>query len=86
MGLFVDGVFRSRSMLAASDFVDVERIEILSGPQNTLYGKNTSAGVVAIYTKPPAGHFEGGAEATSGWLDMPGSPSLTNSSWDSADR
>jgi iron complex outermembrane receptor protein len=77
VGLFVDGVFRSRSLLAASDFVDVEHIEILSGPQNTLYGKNTSAGVVALYTQPPPGHFEGSAEATSGWLDMADSPSLT---------
>jgi iron complex outermembrane recepter protein len=77
VGLFVDGVFRSRSLLAASDLVDAERIEILSGPQNTLYGKNTSAGVVAIYTKPPAGHLEGSAEATGGWLDTAGSPSLT---------
>jgi Outer membrane receptor proteins, mostly Fe transport len=77
VGLFVDGVFRSRSLLATGDFVDLERIEILSGPQNTLYGKNTSAGVVALYTQPPPGHFEGSAEATSGWLDMADSPSLT---------
>lgn len=77
VGLFVDGVFRSRSLLAASDFVEVERIEILSGPQNILYGKNASAGVVALYTKAPTEHFEGSAEATTGLLDTAGSPSLT---------
>jgi iron complex outermembrane recepter protein len=53
VGLFVDGAFRSRSFLAG-DLLNVERVEVLSGPQTTLYGKNASAGVVAIYTKEPA--------------------------------
>jgi outer membrane receptor protein involved in Fe transport len=51
---FVDGVYRSRSgLLASSDLIDMERIEVLKGPQGTLFGKNTTGGVVAMYTKKP---------------------------------
>jgi outer membrane receptor protein involved in Fe transport len=78
VGLYVDGAFRTRSLLAAGDFIDIERIEILRGPQSTLYGKNASAGVVALYTSPPAEQFEGSAEATTGSIDTDSSPSLTN--------
>jgi iron complex outermembrane recepter protein len=76
VGLFVDGAFRSRSMLGTADLLDVERIEVLSGPQSTLYGKNASAGVVAIYTKEPAEQMTGRAELTGGWIDQPGSPAI----------
>lgn len=51
VGVFIDGAFRSRAVLDANDLFDIERIEILRGPQSTLYGKNVSAGVVGIYTK-----------------------------------
>lgn len=58
VGTFVDGVYRSRSgLLAASDFVDLERVEILKGPQGTLFGRNTSAGVVHFLSKRPS--YEG---------------------------
>ena len=51
---FVDGVYRSRSgLLASTDLVDMERIEVLKGPQGTLFGKNTSGGVVSMFTKKP---------------------------------
>ncbi len=55
---FVDGVYRSRSgLLSASDFLDLERVEVLKGPQGTLFGKNTTAGVIHFISRKP--HFEG---------------------------
>jgi iron complex outermembrane receptor protein len=61
---FVDGVYRSRSgLLASSDFVDLERVEVLLGPQGTLFGKNTTAGVVSFVSKKPTfDAFNGFAE------------------------
>ncbi len=51
---FVDGVYRSRSgLIAASNLMDLQRVEILKGPQGTLFGKNSTAGVVQFLTKKP---------------------------------
>lgn len=51
---FVDGISRSRSgLVAASDFLDIDRIEVLKGPQGTLFGKNTTAGLVHLISKKP---------------------------------
>lgn len=54
VGVFIDDVYQSRSANIMGDLLDVERIEVLRGPQSTLYGKNTSAGVVSIITRAPA--------------------------------
>ncbi|MBU1375652.1 MAG: TonB-dependent receptor [Alphaproteobacteria bacterium] len=66
----VDGVVFSRAGEAFSDLIDVERIEVLRGPQGTLFGKNTSAGVINIVTKRPGdtagGYVEGGAFSNGG--------------------
>ncbi len=53
VGLYVDGVYFARPAAATLDFVDVEQIEVLRGPQGTLYGKNTTAGAINITTKKP---------------------------------
>jgi outer membrane receptor protein involved in Fe transport len=69
VGLFVDGAFRSRAIFGAADLFDIERIEILRGPQSTLYGKNTTAGVIGVYTAPPADAFRAGGEVSLGAFD-----------------
>ncbi|MEO6186737.1 MAG: TonB-dependent receptor [Steroidobacteraceae bacterium] len=53
VGLYVDDVYYSRAAASTFDFLDVERIEILRGPQGTLYGKNTTAGAINITTRKP---------------------------------
>lgn len=73
VGLFVDGAFRSRSLLGSGELLDVDHVEVLNGPQSSLYGKNVSAGVVAVYTRKPGGVFAGEAELTGGLIDAPGS-------------
>ena len=71
VGVFINGVFRPRSGLAIGDLVDIDSLEILRGPQGTLFGKNTSAGAVVLKTKDPViGEFEGFAEATFGNFDL----------------
>ncbi len=54
VGVFIDGVYRSRSAGAIGDFVDVSRVEVLRGPQSTLFGQNASAGVISIVTQKPS--------------------------------
>jgi iron complex outermembrane receptor protein len=71
VGLFVDEVYLNRSGLGMSDLTDIERIEILHGPQGTLYGKNTNAGAISIVTiAPNREEFEGYVEATLGDYDL----------------
>jgi len=59
VGIFVDGVYRSRAASAISDLPRLERVEVLSGPQSTLFGKNASAGVVSVVTPKPSGDSGG---------------------------
>ncbi len=66
VGVFIDGVYRSRSAAQISDFPDVSRIEVLRGPQSTLFGKNASAGVISITTDEPKFKFGGKLEGTYG--------------------
>ncbi len=66
VGVFIDGVYRSRSAAQIGDLPNVERIEVLRGPQSTLFGKNASAGVISIVTQKPQYDFGGSAEVTYG--------------------
>ena len=70
VGVFIDGVYRSRSASAISDLVDIERVEVLRGPQSTLFGKNASAGVISVVTQEPQFEFGGKLEATVGNYDQ----------------
>ncbi|MDJ0642204.1 MAG: TonB-dependent receptor [Erythrobacter sp.] len=66
VGVFIDGVFRSRSAAALNDLPNVQRIEVLNGPQSTLFGKNASAGVISVVTREPQFDFGGSVEASYG--------------------
>ncbi|MDT8279947.1 MAG: TonB-dependent receptor [Erythrobacter sp.] len=70
VGVFIDGVFRSRSASSLSDLNMIQRIEVLSGPQSTLFGKNASAGVISVVTKEPQYEFGGQVSATYGNFDQ----------------
>jgi len=66
VGLYIDDVYYARVASAAFDFLDVAQVEVLRGPQGTLYGKNTAAGAVSITTNQPTFDFEGSAEISLG--------------------
>ena len=66
VGVFVDGVYRSRTASQINDLPDVQRVEVLRGPQSTLFGKNASAGIISIVTREPQFTPEGSAEFSYG--------------------
>jgi iron complex outermembrane recepter protein len=71
VGIFVDGAYQSRPGIALGEFVDVERVEVLRGPQGTLFGRNTSAGALNITNKrPDLNEFGGFANASVGSYDL----------------
>ena len=70
VGLYVDGVFYARPAAATLDFLDVERIEVLRGPQGTLFGKNTTAGAINVTTRKPTFTRETDVEFNYGGFDF----------------
>lgn len=66
VGVVIDGVYRPRNGVSFGDLGEVERIEVLKGPQGTLFGKNTSAGVINIITAAPTDEVRAESEVTIG--------------------
>jgi iron complex outermembrane recepter protein len=66
VALHVDGIYQSSNAYLTTPFFDVERVEVLKGPQGTLYGRNTTAGVINLLTKSPKAEFEAFGDARLG--------------------
>ena len=80
VGVYLDGVYLGQSPGLNQDLMDIERVEVLRGPQGSLFGKNTVAGAINILTKKPSDEFEGKVKARvgnfnsqqySGFVNMP---------------
>src|SRR3546814_81546 len=69
VAIYVDGVYVARSSGGLMDLVDVERVEVLRGPQGTLFGRNTTGGALNIVTPDPSGTLEGFVTGTIGNYD-----------------
>jgi iron complex outermembrane receptor protein len=66
--VYVDGVYLARPVMVLADFVDLDRVEVLRGPQGTLYGRNAVGGALNILTKLPSDTFEASARIAAGNL------------------
>ena len=86
VGVYIDGVYLARSVGANQDMLDVERVEVLKGPQGTLFGRNTIGGAISIVTRDPGKTFRLVGDMTTGSYnlaqfrlsaDIPITPSLS---------
>lgn len=68
--VFIDGVYRSRSGIGLNELGEIDRVEVQRGPQGTLGGRNSSAGLISIYSKKPSFKFGGTGEITYGNYDF----------------
>ena len=66
VGVYVDGVYIARQQGGLLDLIDLERIEVLKGPQGTLFGKNTVGGAISVHSKKPQGEGDGYLKVTAG--------------------
>ena len=70
VGVYLDGVYLARSIGANQDLLDVERIEVLKGPQGTLFGRNTIGGAISIVTHTPGDEFAFTGDVTTGSFEL----------------
>lgn len=87
VAIYVDDVYVGRAVGAAFDLPDLQDIEVLRGPQGTLFGRNATGGAIDFHTAPPSGQLDGHVEATfgdynlervSGTLDLPSADGLSS--------
>ncbi len=78
VGVYLDGVLIAKNAGSLLDVVDIERIEVLRGPQGTLYGRNTVGGAISIHTKKPSDEFEASLSTTQGNYDLQKYHALVN--------
>ncbi|ROR98718.1 outer membrane receptor protein involved in Fe transport [Sinobacterium caligoides] len=75
VGMYVDGIYHGRAQLTRAPFLDLERVEVLRGPQMILFGKNSIAGAIDLHTAKPSDEFQG--EVTASYEPEYGSKELT---------
>ncbi len=70
VGVYIDQVYNSRPAFATTDFIDIKQVEVLRGPQGTLFGKNTTAGALNVTTQDATDSFEAAVEGSYGSYDF----------------